>query len=99
MFGGGIVQFTLIVGAFLLRLGGLQTKARYIVQPYRKESRENALETLRKYNTVILVDDSGSMSHGNPSRWQQVSFSLYSCDLLGTHPFPFVLHPYRLEML
>ncbi|KII94638.1 hypothetical protein PLICRDRAFT_47663 [Plicaturopsis crispa FD-325 SS-3] len=34
----------------------------YLRAPMRKESAENALETLRKYNTVIIVDDSRSMA-------------------------------------
>ncbi|KAH7930625.1 hypothetical protein BV22DRAFT_1000161 [Leucogyrophana mollusca] len=33
----------------------------YLRMPLRQESRENALETLRKYDTVILMDDSRSM--------------------------------------
>lgn len=39
-------------------------------RPMRQNSVEDALETLRKYNTVIVVDDSGSMA-GN--RWKEVS--------------------------
>lgn len=33
----------------------------YLAKPLRRESRENALETLRKYDTVLIVDDSESM--------------------------------------
>lgn len=33
----------------------------YLAKPLRQESRENALETLRKYDTILIVDDSGSM--------------------------------------
>jgi Mg-chelatase subunit ChlD len=32
--------------------------------------REDALEALRKYDTVVVVDDSGSMSFGQ--RWKEV---------------------------
>lgn len=38
--------------------------------PMRQASVEDALETLKKYNTVIIVDDSGSM-HG--SLWNEAS--------------------------
>lgn len=38
-------------------------------RPMRQNSVENALETLRKYNTVIVVDDSGSM---RGRRWEEV---------------------------
>ncbi|KAF9245396.1 hypothetical protein BU15DRAFT_85689 [Melanogaster broomeanus] len=37
----------------------------------RKKSRENALDTLRLYDTVILMDDLGSMTQDG--RWQQVA--------------------------
>ena len=37
--------------------------------PMRRPSVENALETLRKYNTVFVVDDSRSM-YGN--LWKEV---------------------------
>jgi hypothetical protein len=44
----------------------------------RKETLENALEVLRKYDTVILVDDSGSMtlpgSRKGVTRWFEVPF-------------------------
>ncbi|KAJ7468465.1 hypothetical protein FB451DRAFT_373762 [Mycena latifolia] len=36
--------------------------AKWLKKPMRKETYENALEILRKYDTIILVDDSGSMS-------------------------------------
>lgn len=38
--------------------------------PLRKESMENAYEILRKFNTVILVDDSYSM---RGDRWREVN--------------------------
>jgi hypothetical protein len=44
--------------------------AEYLRAPMRRESVENALETLRKYDTVIIVDDSSSM---RGKRWQDVS--------------------------
>jgi hypothetical protein len=46
----------------------------YLKAPMRKESRENALDTLRLYDTVIIMDDSGSMSQGN--RWEQACAAL-----------------------
>ena len=42
----------------------------YLRRPLRQESYENALEILRKYNTVIVVDDSASMTKEN--RWTEV---------------------------
>ncbi|EPS98744.1 hypothetical protein FOMPIDRAFT_1125795 [Fomitopsis schrenkii] len=42
-------------------------------RPMRQNSVENALETLRKYNTVIVVDDSGSM---RGKRWQEARDAL-----------------------
>jgi hypothetical protein len=51
-------------------------------KPMRKETLENALEILRKYDTVILVDDSGSMnlpgSKKGVTRWFEVSDLLLS---------------------
>ena len=41
----------------------------YLRQSLRKQSRENALEMLRKYDTVLVVDDSGSMQG---HRWEEV---------------------------
>ncbi|KAI0677261.1 hypothetical protein C8Q78DRAFT_960178 [Trametes maxima] len=41
-----------------------EERAEYLRQPMRQNTIEDALETLRKYNTVIIVDDSGSMSKG-----------------------------------
>ncbi|KAI0331305.1 hypothetical protein GY45DRAFT_1345436 [Cubamyces sp. BRFM 1775] len=41
-----------------------EERAQYLRQPMRQNTIEDALETLRKYNTVIIVDDSGSMSKG-----------------------------------
>ena len=43
--------------------------AEYLQAPMRRESVENALETLRKYDTVIVVDDSSSM---RGKRWKDV---------------------------
>ncbi|KAH9844363.1 uncharacterized protein C8Q71DRAFT_41712 [Rhodofomes roseus] len=42
-------------------------------RPMRQNSVEDALETLRKYNTVIVVDDSGSMAG---SRWKEARNAL-----------------------
>lgn len=48
-------------------------------KPMRKESFEDALEMLRKYDTVILVDDSGSMtlpgSKKGLTRWFEVQIA------------------------
>ncbi|KAI0776169.1 hypothetical protein BD413DRAFT_649630 [Trametes elegans] len=41
-----------------------EERAEYLRRPMRQNTIEDALETLRKYNTVIVVDDSGSMSKG-----------------------------------
>ncbi|KAF8834561.1 hypothetical protein BDN67DRAFT_975920 [Paxillus ammoniavirescens] len=46
----------------------------YLKTPMRQESREDALETLRQYDTVVIVDDSGSMSQGG--RWPQARDAL-----------------------
>lgn len=43
---------------------------RYLLEPMRRESAEEARETLRDYDTVIIVDNSASM-HGR--RWSEVS--------------------------
>ncbi|KAI0650448.1 hypothetical protein C8Q79DRAFT_386786 [Trametes meyenii] len=42
----------------------LEERAEYLRRPMRQNTIEDALETLRKYNTVIIVDDSGSMTKG-----------------------------------
>ncbi|OJT05416.1 hypothetical protein TRAPUB_3857 [Trametes pubescens] len=41
-----------------------EERAEYLRRPMRQNTIEDALETLKKYNTVIIVDDSGSMSKG-----------------------------------
>ncbi|CDO73817.1 hypothetical protein BN946_scf185015.g146 [Trametes cinnabarina] len=38
-----------------------EERVQYLRQPMRQNTFEDALTTLRKYNTVIIVDDSGSM--------------------------------------
>ncbi|KAI6100128.1 hypothetical protein F5141DRAFT_969010, partial [Pisolithus sp. B1] len=45
----------------------------YLAKPLRRESRENALETLRKYDTVLIVDDSESMEG---SLWEEAKEAL-----------------------
>ncbi|KAJ6602300.1 hypothetical protein B0H10DRAFT_662987 [Mycena sp. CBHHK59/15] len=49
-------------------------------KPQRKETLEDALELLRKYDTVILVDDSGSMtlpgSQKGVTRWYEAGEAL-----------------------
>ncbi|KZT05560.1 uncharacterized protein LAESUDRAFT_624491, partial [Laetiporus sulphureus 93-53] len=42
-------------------------------RPMRQSSVENALDTLRKYNTVLVIDDSGSMQG---ERWQEARDAL-----------------------
>ena len=42
----------------------------YLRRPLRQESYEDALEILRRYDTVIVVDDSSSMTKEN--RWSEV---------------------------
>jgi hypothetical protein len=42
----------------------------YLQAPMRQESKENALEMLRTYDTVVIMDDSGSMLRDD--RWEQV---------------------------
>jgi hypothetical protein len=37
----------------------------------RQQTHEDALETLRKFDTVLIVDDSGSMNHQR--RWSEVA--------------------------
>jgi hypothetical protein len=48
-------------------------------KPMRRETLEDALEILRKYDTVILVDDSGSMtlpgSKKGKTRWYEVKIN------------------------
>ncbi|KAI0774551.1 hypothetical protein C8Q74DRAFT_1369007 [Fomes fomentarius] len=39
-----------------------EERIRYLQTPLRQESKEDALEVLKKYDTVIVVDDSGSMA-------------------------------------
>ncbi|KAI1796108.1 hypothetical protein LXA43DRAFT_937673 [Ganoderma leucocontextum] len=46
----------------------------YLRRPLRQESYENALEILRRYNTVIVVDDSSSMTKDN--RWTEARNAL-----------------------
>ncbi|KAJ7131667.1 hypothetical protein C8R43DRAFT_1024227 [Mycena crocata] len=52
----------------------------WLRKPMRKETFENALEILRKYDTVILVDDSGSMtlpgSKKGLTRWYEAGEAL-----------------------
>ena len=55
----------------------------YLRRPLRQESYENALETLRRYNTVIVVDDSASMTKEN--RWTEVGrHSIFSIQICPT---------------
>jgi hypothetical protein len=48
--------------------------AEYLQAPIRRESLENALEILRKYDTVFVVDDSSSM---RGKRWEEVSLDCF----------------------
>lgn len=45
----------------------------------RQQSKEDALETLRKYNTVLIIDDSASMQG---TLWREVCSSSYRADNL-----------------
>jgi hypothetical protein len=53
-------------------------------KPLRQESLENALEQLRDYDTVFVVDDSLSMDEFG--KWQEVRPALIS--ELQAHTFP-----------
>jgi Mg-chelatase subunit ChlD len=46
----------------------------YLQAPMRQESKENALEMLRTYDTVVIMDDSGSMLRDD--RWEQACEAL-----------------------
>ncbi|KAF7320826.1 hypothetical protein HMN09_00169100 [Mycena chlorophos] len=69
---------------------------RWLAKPMRKETMEDALQLLIKYDTVILLDDSGSMSG---ARWKQAGEALselakiaaqYDSDGIDIH---FLNHP------
>ncbi|KAL0950081.1 hypothetical protein HGRIS_010084 [Hohenbuehelia grisea] len=65
------------------RLPFQKPSATYLRAPMRAETTENALETLRKYDTVILLDDSGSMK-GTP--WHDACQALSAlADLAGKY--------------
>jgi hypothetical protein len=51
---------------------------------------ENELEILKDYDTVIIVDDSGSMTADNLSLWREVSDS-FSPLWIGSTPEPRLL--------
>ncbi|KAG6373860.1 hypothetical protein JVT61DRAFT_6012 [Boletus reticuloceps] len=46
----------------------------YLQAPMRQDSKENALDTLRTYDTVVIMDDSGSMQI--EGRWEQACEAL-----------------------
>ncbi|KAJ8588906.1 hypothetical protein M405DRAFT_739443, partial [Rhizopogon salebrosus TDB-379] len=48
-------------------------RAAYLRTPFRAESLEDALETLRQYDTIILMDDSSSMAG---SLWKEAKQAL-----------------------
>ncbi|KAK7055362.1 hypothetical protein R3P38DRAFT_2846632 [Favolaschia claudopus] len=52
----------------VIRSRSLKRSKSWLNKPMRKETLEDALETLRQYDTVILVDDSGSMSESGSKR-------------------------------
>ncbi|KAJ7452183.1 hypothetical protein B0H11DRAFT_2074678 [Mycena galericulata] len=56
------------------------SSSKWLQKPMRKETFENALEILRKYDTVILMDDSGSMtlpgSRRGVTRWFEAGQAL-----------------------
>ncbi|GLB34195.1 putative von Willebrand factor (vWF) type A domain contatining protein [Lyophyllum shimeji] len=51
----------------------LSERALYLRRPMRRETEEDALETLRKYNTILIVDDSSSM---RGARWEEAGAAL-----------------------
>jgi hypothetical protein len=55
-------------------------RAAYLRTPFRAESLEDALETLRQYDTIILMDDSSSMAG---SLWKEVQCSSSSLSASG----------------
>ncbi|KAG2115496.1 hypothetical protein DEU56DRAFT_761685 [Suillus clintonianus] len=50
-----------------------EARAAYLRQPLRAESMEDALETLRQYDTIIIMDDSSSM---RGSLWKEAKQAL-----------------------
>lgn len=67
------------VGFNLLLYLGHTDRPTDLKTPMRKQTTEDALETLKKYDTLILVDDSSSMREKDHrveppiSRWEEVS--------------------------
>ncbi|KAF8138994.1 hypothetical protein EV363DRAFT_1394400 [Boletus edulis] len=59
----------------------------YLQAPMRQDSKENALDTLRTYDTVVIMDDSGSMQIDG--RWEQIA-ATYDRDGIDIH---FLNHP------
>lgn len=56
------------------RSAPIQDKAEYLRTPMRRETLEDVLETLRMYDTVLIVDDSLSMTWDG--RWEEVCVSV-----------------------
>lgn len=54
----------------------------YLRAPLRQESFDDALQTLMQYDTVIIVDDSGSMSG---HRWMEASDALQELATIATN--------------
>ncbi|KAF7432819.1 hypothetical protein PC9H_004762 [Pleurotus ostreatus] len=55
----------------------------YLRAPMRADTAENALQILRKYDTVLIIDDSGSMLG---SKWRQAEKSLAAlADMAGKY--------------
>ncbi|KAG6861975.1 hypothetical protein C0995_009159 [Termitomyces sp. Mi166 len=57
-------------GSYNFKDWSREDKARWLQAPMRRNTQEDALQSLRRYNTIVLVDDSLSMSQGG--LWKQV---------------------------
>ncbi|KAJ7686833.1 hypothetical protein B0H17DRAFT_1071265 [Mycena rosella] len=74
-------SYETVVAAKRSKSSAKYNSAKWLKRPMRQETYENALEILRKYDTVILVDDSGSMSlpgsgKRGVTRWMEAGLAL-----------------------
>ena len=58
----------------------------YLQAPMRRESKENALDMLLRYDTVIIMDDSASMLQNQ--RWEQVCVTVMVLTAWQSNVFP-----------
>ena len=58
------------------RHNSVSSRNAYLRAPIRRDTAENVLETLRKFNTVFVVDDSRSM---RGALWQEVDIRSIPC--------------------